>query len=174
MNRIVDASVVFKAFVPEAGSDAAAALLHEPLIAPDSLVPECLNALRKAVARGRIEQGEALEAARALARADIVLEPTRPLAEDALSLALKLSLTPYDCVYLALARRVGGVVISADGRLVGRCSQPDAVALGLRVESLYARPAVQERAARGYMARRKDKVSSRAPVSSRAKRGIAS
>lgn len=155
MNRIVDASVVFKALVPEEGSDRAAAVMHEPLMAPDSLLPECLNALRKAVARGRIEQDEALEAARALAKADIVLESTRALAEDALFLSLKLSLTPYDCVYLALARRVGGAVISADGRLVGRCREPDAVALGLRVESLYEAPTVQERAVRGYMARRK-------------------
>jgi len=163
MNRIVDASVVVKALVPEQGSDRAAALMREPLMAPDSLLPECLSALRKAVARGRIERDEALEAARALAKADIVLESTRALAEDALSLSLKLSLTPYDCVYLALARRVGGTVISADRRLVDRCRQPDAVALGLRVESLYEPPGVRERAARGYMARRKvSRVSSRA------------
>jgi predicted nucleic acid-binding protein len=155
MNRIVDASVVVKAFVPEEGSDRAAALMREPAMAPDSLVPECLNALRKAVARGRMKPDEAQEAARALAKADIALESTRALAEDALSLALKLSLTPYDCVYLALARAVGGAVVTADGRLVDRCRQADAVALGLRVESLYEAPAVRERAPRGYMARRK-------------------
>lgn len=154
MNRIVDASVVVKALLPEAGSDRATVLLRQPLLAPESLVPECLNALRKAVARGDLSDQDALEAAQVLGRSDIVLEPTRPLAGDALSLAMTLSLTVYDCMYLALARRVGGAVVTADARLVARCRQPDAVALGLRVESLYDAPMVQERAARPYLPRR--------------------
>jgi predicted nucleic acid-binding protein len=155
MNRIVDASVVVKALLPEQGSDRAAALMREPLIAPESLVPECLNALRKCVVRGRISADDAVEAARALALVDIALESTRSLAEDTLSLALELSLPTYDCVYLALARRVDGVMITADARLIERCRQPDAVALGLRVESLYESPQVRERAIRPYLPRRK-------------------
>lgn len=155
MNRIVDASVVVKALLPEEGSDRAAALIAQPFMAPHSLVTECLNALRKAVARRDLTQQEALEAARRLEWADIALEPTQALAEDTLSLAMKLSLTTYDAAYLALARKVGGVVVSADRRLVERCRRPDAVAIGIRVESLYDPPGVQERPPRAYLPRRK-------------------
>lgn len=155
MNRIVDASVVLKVLLPEPGTDLAAALLREPVLAPEILVPECLNALRKAVLRGRLTRGEGREAARLLMHADIALESTRDLAEDAFALSLQLSLTAYDCMYLALGRRRGGVVVTADERLVVRCRQADAKALGLRVESIHDTPAVSERPVRGYMVRRK-------------------
>jgi predicted nucleic acid-binding protein len=42
---VVDASVALKWVIPEAGSDAAAGLLHDELIAPDLWLTEAANAL---------------------------------------------------------------------------------------------------------------------------------
>jgi len=156
MIRIVDASVAVKWLMEEDGSDRAAQLVGLPLIAPESLVPECLSALRKRVRRGLMVQQDAVDAAHTLTRAGIGFEPVQALAPDILSLSLRLSLSTYDCAYLALARKLDGVVITADLRLVDRCRRGDAADLAGRVQSLWDDPPmVRERAFRPYMARRK-------------------
>lgn len=156
MIRVVDASVVVKWLMEEEGSDQAAQLMRLPLVAPESLVPECLNALRKRVRRGLMFEQQAVAAAHVLARAGIAFEPVQPLAPDSLALSLRLSLSTYDCAYLALARGLDGVVITADQRFVARCRQPDARDLASRVRALSEDPPmVQERPARAYVARRK-------------------
>ena len=156
MILIVDASVVVKWFSPEEGWDAAAQLMRHPLSAPDSLVPECVNALRRKVLRGQMSLENATNAAHVLAQAGITCESTQPLAADILELSTRLSLTAYDGAYLALARKLDGVLITADLRLVARCRRPDAADVAHRVQSLFdAPPMVQERPARPYIARRK-------------------
>lgn len=156
MIRIVDASVVVKWLVREEGSDRASQLMRHPLVAPESLVPECLSALRKRVRRGLMLEQDALDAASVLARAGIAFEPVQPLASDILALSLRLSLSTYDCAYLAVARRLEGTLITADLRMVERCRRPDAADLGLSVQSLLEElPRVQERPVRAYMPRRK-------------------
>jgi len=156
MIRIVDASVVVKWLVEEQGSDRAAELMRHPLVAPESLIPECLGALRKRVQRGLMIERHAVDAARILAQAGIAFEPVQPLALDILVLSLRLSLSTYDCAYLAVARRLGGTFITADTRLVERCRRADAADLALSVASLFEDPPmIQERPARAYVARRK-------------------
>ena len=156
MIRIVDASVVGKWLMEEEGSDRAAQVMRLPLVAPESLVPECLSALRKRVQRGLMIEQRAVVAAHHLAHAGIAFEPVQPLAPDILVLALRLSLSTYDCAYLALARKLDGVVITADQRLVARCRKPDALDLARRVQALAEDPPmVQERPVRAYVARRK-------------------
>jgi predicted nucleic acid-binding protein len=155
MIRIVDASVVVKWLMEEEGSDLAAELMRLPLVAPETLVPECLSALRKRVRRGLMVEQRAAAAAHVLARTGITFEPVQALAPDILSLSLRLSLSTCDCAYLALARKLDGVVITADLRLVDRCRR-DAADLAGRVQSLWDDPPmVRERAFRPYMARRK-------------------
>ena len=157
MILIVDASVVAKWLLAEAGADRAAALMRHPLVAPETLVPECLGALRKRVLRGLMLEQDAYDAALILARAGIVFEPVLPLAPEILSLSLRLSLSTYDCAYLALARKVGGILVTADERLLSRCRKPDVADLGLQVRSLFdpEAPKVRERPPRPYIARRK-------------------
>lgn len=156
MIRIVDASVVVKWLVTEDDSDRAAEVMRLPLVAPESLVPECLGALRKRVQRGLMFERDAVDAAHILARAGIAFEPVQPLAPAILELSLRLSLSTYDCAYLALAHKLEGVLITADQRLVSRCRQSDAADLAGRVQALAEDPPmVQERPARAYVARRK-------------------
>lgn len=156
MIRIVDASVVVKWLVQEEGSDRVAELMRKPLVAPESLIPECLSALRRRVQRGLMLQQDAVDAAHILARAGIAFEPVQSLAPDILALSLRLSLSTYDCAYLALACKLDGVLITADRRLIDRCRRPDTADLMWRVRLLSEdSPTVQERAVRPYMPRRK-------------------
>ena len=157
MSYVVDASVVTKALASEAGSDAASEVMKLPLIAPDLLAAECLNALRKKVLRGVLTADQAAALAQVLERAPIIFEHSQPVLARALELSLRLSHSVYDCVYLALAERFSCVLITADDKLVSRCRQPDAPELFARVRAL-SEPLpsmVQERVFRPYMARRK-------------------
>lgn len=157
MSVVADASVVVKALAAEPGSDQAAELLRRhSVVAPDLLVAECLNALRKKVLAGVLTPEGAALMAEVLQRAPITFEFSQPLAGRALELSLRLSHPVYDCVYLAVAEKLGAVLITADDRLVERCRQPDAQEWGDSVRSLSDSlpPQVQERAHRPYMVRR--------------------
>lgn len=114
---VVDASVVVKWVVAEAGSDDAAALLDgRPLLAPELILPECANILWKKAMRGEISPGEADLAADLLARMDVELIGHRHLTSNAVSLAVELGHPAYDCAYLALALDRGVPMVPADGR----------------------------------------------------------
>lgn len=115
---VIDASVAIKWVVDEAETRRALRLRRAQLFAPDLLAIECSNILWKKVRRRELSEAEAILAARLLARADIHLEPMRPLLEGATRLALKLDHPAYDCAYLALAERLGCSLVTADDRLV--------------------------------------------------------
>jgi predicted nucleic acid-binding protein len=153
---VVDASVVVKCLIPEPDSLKAAEVMRYPVTAPDLLVPECLNALWKKFRRGELREDQVLRGAHALQIAGVTLEPTQPLAMEAIVLSLRLRYPAYDCVYLALARKIGGELVTADEKLIMRCLQPDAADLALRVRALRDfTPMIQERAVRPYMPRRR-------------------
>jgi predicted nucleic acid-binding protein len=136
MTWVVDASVVIKWLVNEEGSERAAQLMAQPVAAPELLIPECVNVLWGKVVRGMLPEGEAQIGASALQSAGVVLEPMQPLAADILDLSLRLRHSAYDCTYLALARKLGGVLVTADRKLLARCRQPDAADLAPHVQSL--------------------------------------
>ncbi len=151
MTNVVDASVVLKWLVPEEGSLQAAELLRQPVVAPDLLISECVNALWKLVIRGKLTATVAANAARLLAAAGIAFEPTQGLARDILELAVRLRHPAYDCTYLALAQRLDAVLVTADRKLFARCQQPDAADLARHVRLLdQAGHEVQEPRARKY------------------------
>ena len=109
MSLIVDASVAVKWVAEEPGSAKARDLIGsgQRLLAPDLVLVEVGNALRKKLARG-VQMVE---------RAFDELFPARPLVHAAIRLALDLRHPVYDCVYLALAAREGLAVFTADERL---------------------------------------------------------
>lgn len=114
---VVDASVALKWVLPEPGSEAAASL-HRlgPLHAPDLLLVECANALWVRVRRGEMTPVEAKTALADITAAPVVLERDAELTEAAQSLSLDLDHPAYDCVYLALAIRLTGYVVTDDDR----------------------------------------------------------
>jgi predicted nucleic acid-binding protein len=116
---VVDASVAVKWFVAQPGSAAALLLVrsHEELIAPDFLLLEVANAFWRSV-RGGLMNAE--DAGAALSQAPSLFErlyPASELAEEAFGMAVGLKHPVYDCAYLALAKREGAPLVTADKRL---------------------------------------------------------
>lgn len=115
---VVDASVVVKWIVGEAGSDQALRLRRHQLSAPDLLISECANIVWKKVRLGELSDTEASVAIRLLIRVDIELVPARRLAPRAVQLACLLDHSAYDCMYLALAEVAERPFVTADTRLL--------------------------------------------------------
>jgi predicted nucleic acid-binding protein len=132
---VVDASVAVKWFLVEAGDREALALLtgDEPLIAPDLVVAEVVNAVWKWLLRGAIDTSQATDVPHALVRILAELRPLAPLAPRALEIATELRHPAYDCFYLALAEEEDTRLVTADRRLVDRLSGTpwEAHAIGL-------------------------------------------
>lgn len=119
--RVVDASVALKWFRAEAGSaEASALILAEPLIAPELIFAETLNAAWKAVRRGQMTSAQADILCAELPSCVERFTPLAPLAAAAARIARILDHPVYDCFYLALAEREDAPVVTADLRLVGR------------------------------------------------------
>lgn len=135
---VIDASVAVKWLVDEPGTDAAIALLDEELHAPDLIYSEVANILWKKQVRGEVDPDIAAYSAEALTHVQMRVEPCALLAVDAVTLSVRLGHPAYDCFYLALARRVGAMLVTADKRLVARCQQGDVPEIGSVVRLLAA------------------------------------
>ncbi len=118
MRLVVDASVAIKWLIAEADSDVARGLAasDDELHAPRLMACEIANALWRKARLGQIERGDV--------GAMLALAPDMPVrwgddeavSAEAARLALALDHPVYDCVYLALAYRIGAVVVTADLR----------------------------------------------------------
>ena len=116
---IIDASVALKWLVEESDSEAALALQGRDLAAPALLRIEAANVLRTLVARQEATRGQAIELLTFLQEAPVtIVDPDDALETRALELALDLGHPIYDCVYLALAERMGRTLVTADKRFL--------------------------------------------------------
>jgi predicted nucleic acid-binding protein len=115
---VVDASVAVKWVVNESGSDRARLLSQTKLEAPDLLRIECANILWKKVRIRDLSRQQASTGLQLLLQAPVSLVESRRLLDSALGLSLDLHHPVYDCVYIALAIRLGVPLITADERLV--------------------------------------------------------
>lgn len=115
---VIDASVGIKWVVDEIGSNIAVAVIGgRRLVVPALFWIETANALAAKARRGELTRTQAADAWRDLTQAPV---QTRVTTTDstgpALELAQDLAHSVYDCVYLALALREDGAVITADRR----------------------------------------------------------
>jgi predicted nucleic acid-binding protein len=124
VNLIVDASVAIKWFAPEVLSSEAERLLEgdDALFAPDLLLVECGNIIWKKVRRGELARPDGDAALASLRSGPIDLVDMRPLVERALHLAHEFEHPVYDCLYLAAAEAVDGIVVTADRHFFDQCS----------------------------------------------------
>ncbi len=116
MTIVVDASIALKWVLEEPGSDAAEELLEKDLAAPSLWLLEAGNALWRRTVRGELTRAEAVERLTELTKAPVASVPLEQDLPEALRLALQLNHPVYDCLYLALAKRLGTFVVTADTR----------------------------------------------------------
>jgi predicted nucleic acid-binding protein len=112
---VVDASVALKWVLEEDGAAEAIALVDsEILLAPDLLFVECANVLGRRVRRGEISAEAAREAQAAIEAVPIRVVPIKAHAATALTAALELQQSAYDCLYLMCAVAERSVMVTAD------------------------------------------------------------
>ncbi len=118
MRFVVDASVTVKWLVAEEDADIADRLVAsgQELHAPRLMASEVANALWRKVRRGQMERAEAGAAMALLADVPVRWNDDETISADAARLALALDHPVYDCMYLALAHRIGATVVTADRR----------------------------------------------------------
>ena len=120
MRFVVDASVAVKWLVAEEDADVADQLAAsgQELHAPRLMASEVANVLwRKARVR-QIARADAGAAMALLVDMPVRWNDDETVSADAVRLALALDHPVYDCVYLALAHRIGATVVTADRRFV--------------------------------------------------------
>src|SRR5438876_4041655 len=117
---VVDSSVAIKWYVPEVLSDKAILLqtCGIPLHAPDFVDVELAAVAWKKMRRDGMPRNEAEFIVSQLPNLPVTKHLTVPLVGPAFDIADRSGRTVYDCVYLALARQLGGKMITADDRLV--------------------------------------------------------
>ena len=120
MRFVVDASVAVKLLVDEPDSDAARELAAggRELHAPRLMASEVANALWRKARLGQIERADAGAAMALLPDMPVRWNDDETVTADAVRLALALDHPVCDCVYLALAHRIGATVVTADRRFV--------------------------------------------------------
>jgi predicted nucleic acid-binding protein len=117
---VVDSSVVIKWFTPEALSPEANRVRtgSDPLHAPEFLDVEVAAIAWKKVRRGVLSRADADFILAQLPVLPITRHPIRPLVPQSFDLADQNGRTVYDCLYLALAVQLGGVMVTADDKFV--------------------------------------------------------
>jgi predicted nucleic acid-binding protein len=122
---VVDANIVTKWFVDQVHSDLAELVQNsnQPLLAPQLMIAEVADALRKHVRVRDISIEQAREALASLPRSFSEIVAMEHLADTALTLARKIEHSAYDCFYLALAESRSAQLVTADARLINRLAR---------------------------------------------------
>lgn len=122
-HAVVDASVALKWVVTEPGSEEADALLDQlaegavSLLAPEHLIGEVGNGLRKRVAQGVLSGEDAIEALDAIAALELTYVSGADRWFRCLAAALEWGVTTYDALYILLAGDFHAELVTADTRL---------------------------------------------------------
>jgi predicted nucleic acid-binding protein len=118
---VLDASVAMKWYVREDGSNEAQALLDSDVafLVPDLFFVEVGSALvRQHREYRQLDKADVLSAARDVLNLDIEAAPSSLLLTEAVELSIALGHPIRDCFYLALAERLGLVLVTADQQLL--------------------------------------------------------
>ena len=118
MRFVVDASVAVKWLVAEEDANVARELAtsgHD-LHAPRLMASEVANALWRKARTGEMERRAAGVLLVNLPDIPVRWNDDEIVGADAVRLALALDHPVYDCIYLALAHRIGATVVTADRR----------------------------------------------------------
>lgn len=130
---VVDASVAVKWFVEEERRDLARDVLRDEfeLAAPDLLLTEVANALRKKVRQGHVTMEQARAALADLPGLFDRLVGPRDTLEQSFEVACQINHPVADCVYIACARSMEATLLTDDETLYEKARTPE-----LRVSAL--------------------------------------
>jgi predicted nucleic acid-binding protein len=123
---VVDASVAAKWLLPEVDSDAAARLLEDDDLAfhvPELFDAELGNVLWKRVQRREMSTAEAAETVALVNRIPATRHVHADLLEHAFALAVELSISVYDALYVSLALALDAPLVTSDQWLRERARQ---------------------------------------------------
>ncbi len=127
---VIDSSVLVMYFAREPGWKKAREVILQGPITLDLAVKEVANALWKKARRGEISIEDAITIVEDLARGDaVLLEPQQPYIVEAFRIAFETGITVYDALFIALARKRGLVLATADVKQAEVAQR-----LGVRVE----------------------------------------
>ncbi len=121
---VIDSSVAIKWYVPELHDAIAQRLIVAsiPLHCPGFLAVELAAVLWKKIRREGLPRQDADDILDDLAKAPIIWNPTSTLVPAAFDLADRTNRSVYDCLYLALAVQLDGVMVTADEKLANALS----------------------------------------------------
>ena len=121
MTRAVDTSVAVKWFVAEEDQDKAERLIGQSLVAPDLLLAEVSNVAWLKLRKKEIGIEQAV-AGQQLVMSLVEIVPSSVFATRALEIAIEFDHPVYDCFFLAVCESMEIGLITADKRLIARCS----------------------------------------------------
>jgi predicted nucleic acid-binding protein len=118
MDRVVDASVAVKIFIPESHSAIAKDIMLQPGTkhVPDLFRVEVVSVLCRKIQIGELSADEGREAVSAFMQLPLQSYSTADLLVPAFEIALESSQYIYDCVYLTLAVQLNIKMVTADRR----------------------------------------------------------
>ena len=118
MRLVLDASVAVKLFVDESDSTRARIIVSvaKEVDAPRLLALEIASALSRKARIGEIDANDAVQGAVVASRLPLLWVEDIPLLPESVRMAQELDHPIQDCLYLALASRVGGQLLTADKR----------------------------------------------------------
>jgi predicted nucleic acid-binding protein len=120
---VVDTSVVVQWVAPEDVERRAEALLgRSDLAAPDVLLVETANVLRKKVRDGDVTRDQAFEGLELVEANVRTLVPSSGLLVRALQFAFEMNHPVYDCIFLACAEATGTALVTRDAGVVRRAA----------------------------------------------------
>jgi predicted nucleic acid-binding protein len=112
---VIDSSVLVKLLSREEGWREARRLVAEGSMTVDLAIKEVANALWKKILRGEVDLQTVLEIVSDLSSGNVVkLVGQEDLMRDALELAVKTRITVYDALFIALAKKTGLRLATAD------------------------------------------------------------
>jgi predicted nucleic acid-binding protein len=133
---VIDANIAAKWYLPETDSETAEMLFADGLEfhAPDFLATEFANIYWKHSVAGRTSADAWRVASRQLKIAIPYWHSDDQLHEKALELAITHKHPIFDCIYLALAIQIEGIVVTADKQF---CNQFGRTEHGVRIMALH-------------------------------------
>jgi predicted nucleic acid-binding protein len=120
---VLDASAFIEATL--GSPEVADRLAGEDIHAPHLIDLEVAGALRRLVAEGRVDAGQAETGLAALGQAQIHRHPHTPLLPSIW--AMRNTVTPYDAAYVVLAAALGAPLVTTDHKLAAVPGLPCAV-----------------------------------------------